>query len=61
MWYFFPLLVVSHNIKITIKILLLLWYVHFMEADDYAKNIHPIFEVDTPSKTKQNYTLNYDQ
>lgn len=49
---FFPFLVVSHNFKITIKILLLLWYVHFREVDDYAENIHLIFEVDTPSKTK---------
>lgn len=32
-----------------------------MEVDDYAENIHLIFEVDTPKKTKQNYTLNYDQ
>lgn len=32
-----------------------------MEVDDYAENIHLIFEVDTPSKTKQNYTLNYNK
>lgn len=46
---FFPLLVVFPNFEITVKILLLLWYVHFMEVDDYAENIHLIFEVDTPT------------
>lgn len=50
---FFSFLVVSCNFKITIKILLLLWYVHFTEVDDYAENIHLIFEVDTPKKTNK--------
>lgn len=58
---FFPLSVISHNFKITTKILLLLWYIQFLEVDDYAKNIHLIFEVDTPNKTKQKYTPNYNQ
>lgn len=61
MGFFFPLSVVSHDFKITIKILLLLRYVQFMEVGDYAKSIHLIFEVDTPNKTKQKYTLNYNQ
>lgn len=61
MQHFFSFLLLSQNFKITIKILLLLWYVHFMEVDDYAENIHLIFEEDTPKKTKQNHILNYDQ
>lgn len=49
---FFSVFVVSLNFKITTNTLLLLCYAHFMEVDDYAGNIHLIFEVDTPSKTK---------